>query len=81
MKIIRDGQEFQLTYNELCEAHKEFVINWMADAVSEELENSNLSNEMVRELAEDAYFLYSKGDGLTEYEAVQFTVEEYKNKY
>lgn len=52
MKIIRDGQEFQLTYNELCEAHKEFVINWMADAVNEELENSNLSNEMVRELAE-----------------------------
>lgn len=74
MKIIRNGQEFKLTGNELMEAHAEFVTNFMQ---KELLENFDAKEEDTRKIAESAYGRYCEGNGETEYECIEWAYEEY----
>ena len=78
MKITRlvNGQnlDFELTRAEIVEAHDEFVISFMKNVMMDDFgvedEDTALS------LAEDAYDIYCRGDGLTEYECCEQAYDE-----
>ena len=74
MKIIRDNKEIELTYQELYEAHKEFIVLYMQG----ELESSfDIPKADSIKVAEKAYDIYSDGDGLSQYESMQKAADEY----
>lgn len=75
MKIVRNGQEFKLTEQELQGAHREFVVNFME---SELLENFDMNEAESRNIAEAAYDRYCEGNGETEYECIEWTYENQK---
>lgn len=75
MKIVRNGQEFKLTEQELQEAHREFVVNFME---SELLENFDMNETESRNIAEAAYDRYCEGNGETEYECIEWAYENQK---
>lgn len=80
MYIIRNNEKFELTADEIYEAHKEFVISWMTDTAREILTNSynlSVSDSICDRIADEAYDIYSKGDGDTEYESVEKAVANY----
>lgn len=85
MKIIRDGKEILLTNDELYEAHKVFVTQWMKNTVMEEIlslhADYNLLDEDYQNIAERAYDIYTEGNGLTEYESVSQAIDEFTEKY
>lgn len=68
MKIVRDDKEYELTNDELYEAHKEFVISWMAKTLEGDFE---VPEDESWDYAELAYQRYTYGDGETEYECVE----------
>lgn len=76
MKIVRNGQEFVLTEQELKEAHKEFVVNFIKNEL---LENFDVSEKESRNIAEAAYDRYCEGNGETEYECIEWAYEN-RNK-
>jgi hypothetical protein len=78
MKITRGSHEITLTAEEIFEAHKEFVVNWMKDTVQEI--DDNITDEKAADVADRAYDIYSYGEGLTEYEAVEHAVDEYQEE-
>lgn len=83
MQIIRGSHKIELTPDEIYAAHKEFVSAWMIDTARNILneEDIYLSAEDYTNIGEAAYDIYSEGDGLTEYEAVQEAVNEFKQNY
>lgn len=84
MQIIRGSHKIELTPDEIYAAHKEFVLAWMIDTARDILNEENniyLSAEDYTNIGEAAYDKYSEGDGLTEYEAVQEAVNEFKQNY
>ncbi len=75
MKIVRNGQEFTMTDQELQAAHKEFVVNFMENEL---LENFDVSEKESRNIAEAAYDRYREGNGETEYECIEWAYENRK---
>lgn len=77
MKIIRNGQEFELTEEELSAAHTEFVVNFFRG----EMETSfDIPTSHSLELAQKAYDMYAEGDGKTEYECIECIVDEFRKQ-
>lgn len=75
MKIVRNGQEFKLSEQEVQEAHREFVVNFME---SELLENFDVNETESKDIAEAAYDRYCEGNGETEYECIEWAYENQK---
>lgn len=80
MKIKRNikGEEveFELTQDELYEASREVKINFYLGELQASFPQIKEKDRMG--VAEDAYWKYCKIEGLTEYEALELAVEEYK---
>lgn len=77
MKIIRNGQEFELTEEELFAAHTECVVSFFRG----EMETSfDIPTSHSLELAKKAYDMYAEGDGKTEYECIECTVDEFRKQ-
>ena len=75
MKIVRDGKEYELTYEELAEANAEFVTMFMK---SELMERCGIENEeTAAEVAEDAYDRYCEGNGETEGECIDWAYDRW----
>ena len=73
MKIVRAGKAYELTKDELYEAHKEFVTSWMAKTLEEDF---GVPEDESWDYAELAYQRYTYGDGETEYECIEKIYEE-----
>ena len=78
MKIKRGNREYVLTEAELMEAHKEFVINFMREELTTQYD---VPAPYAIEYAEKAYDRYAEGNGETEYQCIEWAVEEYEKKY
>lgn len=72
MEIVRNGITYKLTDEELFQAHTEHVKNFMYGELYNEF---GFSAEEAKQGAEIAYDQYVKGDGLTEYECIEFAVD------
>lgn len=72
----------ELTPDELFEAHKEFVTNWMRGIVEEQLEDSlmHYTEDELNDLTETAWGHYEDAYG-TEYECVTKAVDDYIEEY
>ena len=71
--IIRGSEQIELTDDEIRNAHEYFVISWMECILSADFEIKDKSQ--ITKIAKSAYVLYSEGNGLTEYEAIERAVE------
>ena len=77
MTIIRNGVKIALTDDELSQAHKEFVTNFMTNEL---INNFDITDEeTARNIADNAYDIYCKGGGKTEYECIECAYCEYEN--
>lgn len=76
-RVINNEEiEIELTSDEIANAHKEHVTNFMQS----ELENTfGYSPDVATKLAELAYEEYTKGNGLTEYECIEKITNTYDN--
>jgi hypothetical protein len=83
MKIIRDGQEFELTCSEIEQAHREYKLDCMIEDVKNVYEpgeyDIDLSEEQLKEIAEMALHNLGKNDGYYEsyWMSVECTLEQY----
>lgn len=74
MKIIRNGLEYELTSEEIARAHDEFVLNFMKKQF---IENYGIRDEnLVEELARNAYDRYCEGYGETEGECIEWSYNQ-----
>lgn len=74
MKIFRDGKTYELTFQELLEAHEEVTVGFMAS----ELYNSfGLDKETARTVANKAFEKHIEGTGKTEYECIEWAYNQY----
>lgn len=88
MKIIRNGQEFELTFSELMAAHDEYKLDRMVADVNESYaqelgyEDIELSAEQIRDIAENAIHNLSKNENYFEayWGSVNYTLKECVNK-
>lgn len=76
MEIERNGIKIKLTEEEIYKTHIEFVTGWMKS----EIESMNFPEPVANELAITAYELYSEGNGETEYECIEKTVDDFRRK-
>ena len=67
--------DITLTYDELSAAHAEFVTNFMKDTLKDDF---GYDDSTAQDLAETAYEKYCEGDGLTEYECIEWAVDKYE---
>lgn len=74
--IIRGSEQIELTDDEIRNAHEYFVISWMECVIEADFEIKDKSQ--ITKIAKLAYDLYSEGNGLTEYEAIERAVENSK---
>lgn len=74
MKIKRDGKEYELTHDELYEAHAEFVTMFMK---SELIERCGLDEETASDVAVNAYDRYCEGNGETEGECIDWAYDQW----
>lgn len=74
MKIKRDGKEYILTADELAKAAEEFVTNWMEDELRDQYD---LLDHEAEDIAKEAYTLYCKGNGKTQYECIEKAYQEF----
>lgn len=72
MEIVRNGITYKLTDEELFQAHTGHVKNFMYGELYNEF---GFSAEEAKQGAEIAYDQYAKGDGLTEYECIEFAAD------
>lgn len=72
MEIVRNGIQYELTDEELFQAHTEYVKNFMRGELYNEF---GFSIEEAKQGAAIAYDKYSQGDGLTEYECIEFAAD------
>lgn len=78
MKIIRNGKEIELTMDEVCEAHKEFVTSFMS---GELIENHDIPEADADSLANRAYDIYCDREGYTEQDAISEAADEYVKQH
>ena len=71
-----DKNELNNIHNE-SDIHDKFVTNFMKN---EFIETFGIDANKAEELAEDAYDLYCKGDGKTEYECIEEIYDAYLEK-
>lgn len=83
MRITRTVNDqtytFELTPEEIFEAHKSFITSWMASEASYIMEseyNSPIDEETANSIAEEGYNNYCVG-GATEYDALLEAVDTY----
>lgn len=69
MKIIRGDVSFELTLEEICEAHAEFIKLFMK---SELMGTYGLTEEKAEEVAERAFDKYCEGNGETQGECIEW---------
>lgn len=88
MKIIRDNTEIELTYEELYTAHKEFLLNFFQNTCKDillhtytQIDTIHITEELIYNLANQAYNKYAEGNGETEYECCEDICENYYNDY
>lgn len=74
MFIVRDGKKYELTAQELSDANKEFVTNWMKSTLENDFD---VPEDESQGYAEWAYDRYSMGKGETEYRCVELAYDEY----
>lgn len=74
MKIIRDNKEFELTADEVFEAHKEFVVSFMSNEL---IENHGIPESEADSWGNRAYDLYCDREGYTEQDAISEAADEY----
>ena len=83
MKIYRNGQEFELTFSELINAHNEYELDSMTEDVrsiyEQEDEAIELSENDIKEVAIQAKHNLTKNDSYFEayWESVRYTLKEY----
>ena len=74
MKIIRDGKEIELTYQEMLEAHEQVVKGFMAGTL---MGDFGLDREEAKFVAGKAYDRYCEGKDETEYECIEWAYNKY----
>lgn len=74
MKIIRGNKEFELTADEVFEAHKEFVTSFMSNEL---IENHGVPEADADSWGTIAYDLYCDREGYTEQDAISEAADEY----
>lgn len=85
MKIFRDGKEFELTFSELLNAHKEYEFDCMIEDVKNQYEQGEydieLSEEQIKEVADYALRTLNKNEGYYEsyWMTVEYTLDDYIN--
>lgn len=83
MKIIRDGQEFELTFSELISAHEEYEFDCMVEDVKSQYEQGDydveLSEEQIKEVADYALRTLNRNDSYFEayWMSVEYTLDDY----
>ena len=83
MKIYRDGKEFELTFSELVNAHEEYELDCMIQDIKGVYEQGeydvDLSEEQIKQAAEQALHNLSKNDGYYEsyWMSVEYTLDDY----
>ena len=81
MKITRlvnnEIMEFELTTEEISDAHDEHVTNFMKNIL---IRDFDLDEKTAEEYAVIAYNKYCQGDGKTEYECIEEAYEEYEEE-
>lgn len=83
MKIVRDGQEIELTFREVMEAHKEYEFECMVEDVKDAYEQGEydveLSEKQIQEIASYALHNLNKNDNYFEvyWDSVNYTLHEY----
>ena len=70
--------EIILTPDEICQAHVQFVTDWMK---SELINDFKVPEALSEAIAKEAYEIYSQGNGFTEYESVEKAYEKYILNY
>lgn len=74
MNIIRNDWEFELTPEEIAQAHDEFVMGFMKKQL---IENYGIKDEgLIEELARNAYDRYCEGRGETEGECIEWSYNQ-----
>lgn len=83
MNIIRDGKEFELTFSEMIQAHKEYEFDCMVEDVRSKYEDGDygveLSEEQIEEIAMFAIKNVSKNDSY--FDAYWMSVENTLDNY
>lgn len=74
MYIERNGMQIELTTEEIFDAHKEFVTNWMKNTLENDFDVPEDESEGY---AQWAYNRYCEGNGETEYRCVELAYDEY----
>ena len=82
IKRIIDGKEyeFELTNDEIYEAHRQFRFDWIICVIEEDFVKEVFSGDRA-DVAERAYDIYCDREGVTEYEAIGMAVQEYVDGY
>lgn len=70
--ITRENAKICLTDKEIRNAHEYYVISWMECVLKNDFEMND--KFQITRTAKQAYDIYSEGNGLTEYEAVERAV-------
>lgn len=76
--LKREEKEVVLTDEEVLAVHKLFVMQWMQLTAETDFD---IPEEDSWKVAEKGYNLYSDGDGLSEYEAIQKVAESYNERW
>lgn len=74
----RNIYKIRLTDEEIRNAHEYFVISWMECVLKNDFEMND--NFEITRTAKQAYDIYSEGNGLTEYEAIERAVNFKKER-
>ena len=69
MQIIRNGITYTLTAEEMQQARKEMITEFMKSTFQNDFDVTDDST--LTALTEESYELYCKGDGKTEYECME----------
>lgn len=83
MKIIRDGKEFELTFQEIIQAHQEYEFGCMVEDIKDAYEQGEyeveLSEKQIQEIASYALHRLNKNDNYFEayWDSVNYTLEQY----
>lgn len=58
-------------------SHRQFV-NWAKEVIEEDFDDYEFDEEIIADLAEDAWDINCDGSGYTEYECIEAAIEEYE---
>lgn len=83
MKIIRNGQEFELTFSEMMQAYEEYRLDCTIEDVKGVMESEaydvELTDEQMKEVSQQAMHNLGKNDGYSDayWSSVEYTLSEY----